>query len=249
MQNPVHCLWSGGWDSSFRVLQLALIQKVPVQTYYVFDRRRKSTSYEIEAIRRMVYELGRQFPSAAAFLEPVRIINKSMLKKDPDTKAWHDSLNRKYRLGIQYEWFARICRQWKIHDLEVGFIRHPESQNQAFNELLESNITGREHSCKLQEHLSEPALELVRDFRFPIIHLTKEEMGEIAREHGFYDVLSLSWYCYDPGVDGMPCGECRPCQIAGISDYEHGFRPNSHTPGYTFRFPFFKKAGYLSMKS
>ena len=30
-------LWTGGWDSTFRVLYLVLVEKCQVQTYYIID--------------------------------------------------------------------------------------------------------------------------------------------------------------------------------------------------------------------
>jgi hypothetical protein len=36
-------------------------------------------------------------------------------------------------------------------------------------------------------------------------------MHEIARQHGFADVMALTWFCHSPRND-KPCGVCNPCE-------------------------------------
>lgn len=53
-------LWTGGWDSTFRVLDLVLNKKKNIQPYYILDERRASTEIEIatmEKIKEMMKEL------------------------------------------------------------------------------------------------------------------------------------------------------------------------------------------------
>ncbi|HDJ33429.1 MAG TPA: hypothetical protein ENF21_04955 [Bacteroidetes bacterium] len=250
MKSPKHTLfWSGGWDSSFRILQLLISAREPVQPYYVYDHRRKSTSYEIEAIRRIITGLKKEFPLAAALMQPVKIINKSRLKKDAQTRQWYEELNRLYTLGIQYEWFARISRQYGIRDLEIGIVRHTEEEIPLFNLDLERNIREEENQYRLTDQPVPPSLKLLENFCFPIIRYSKDDMGTEARKLGFHHLLALSWYCYHPGENGIPCGECKPCQIARISGYEHHFQPSSHKPVREFRFPRFKKDGLLDLST
>src|SRR5688572_33020809 len=37
---PVALLWTGGWDSTFRLLMLLLVERRAVQSYYIVDRLR-----------------------------------------------------------------------------------------------------------------------------------------------------------------------------------------------------------------
>jgi hypothetical protein len=46
--NAVNLLWSGGWDSTFRLLELILVRRRPVKPYYVIDSQRMSTGVELE---------------------------------------------------------------------------------------------------------------------------------------------------------------------------------------------------------
>ena len=47
----VNLLWTGGWDSTFRLLSLVLIKRKPVQPFYVIDVGRVSTIREIKTMQ------------------------------------------------------------------------------------------------------------------------------------------------------------------------------------------------------
>lgn len=47
---PVYILWTGGWDSTFRVVELSLKNQT-IQPLYCVDKNRKSIDKEIEAMR------------------------------------------------------------------------------------------------------------------------------------------------------------------------------------------------------
>ena len=46
----VHLLWTGGWDSTFRLLQLLLQQRVPVVPHYLVDDTRPSAQTELRTM-------------------------------------------------------------------------------------------------------------------------------------------------------------------------------------------------------
>ena len=43
----VNLLWTGGWDSTFRLCQLILVKRKNVQPYYIIDNKRKSLQKEL----------------------------------------------------------------------------------------------------------------------------------------------------------------------------------------------------------
>jgi 7-cyano-7-deazaguanine synthase len=66
----------------------------------------------------------------------------------------------------------------------------------------------------------------------PLIRLTKAEIIREGMRLGVDYSLTLS--CYDPGVDGRPCGHCDSCQLrakgfaeVGIVDPDHAARARS----------------------
>ena len=54
-------------------------------------------------------------------------------------------------------------------------------------------------------------LEIFKNFRFSICHLTKNEMKEIALKNNFFYILNITWSCWYPTKEGQPCGKCQMC--------------------------------------
>ena len=54
-------------------------------------------------------------------------------------------------------------------------------------------------------------LHIFGKLRFPISHLDKKEMKNIALKNNYYDILQLTWSCWQPTFDGNPCGKCPQC--------------------------------------
>ncbi len=59
--HTVHILWTGGLDSTCRVIELSRMEGITIQPYYLLDPRRHSTRQEIRAISR-IFEDIRQHP-------------------------------------------------------------------------------------------------------------------------------------------------------------------------------------------
>ena len=68
----VNLLWTGGWDSTFRLLQLLLLHRVPVVAYYIEDPTRPSTGIELETMARIVDRLHDAYPHTRDLLLPIR---------------------------------------------------------------------------------------------------------------------------------------------------------------------------------
>ena len=50
---PINLFWTGGWDSTFRLLQLIIVFRKRVQPYYIIDTTRKSVQNEKQAINKI----------------------------------------------------------------------------------------------------------------------------------------------------------------------------------------------------
>ncbi len=71
----------------------------------------------------------------------------------------------------------------------------------------------RRISCLLERTIPPDSdLRLFQQFRFPIFSCTKVEMQRVAREHGFADLMEMTWFCYSPTRRMEPCGRCNPCR-------------------------------------
>ena len=49
----VRLLWTGGWDSTFQLLRLLLVQGRHVTPYYLMRDRRPSVPFELETMTRI----------------------------------------------------------------------------------------------------------------------------------------------------------------------------------------------------
>lgn len=188
--SPIHqVLWTSGWDSTFRILDLVLVQRVPVQPIYLVIRERPSAALEMAHMDLIREKLAERCEAAASRLLPTRYYAKDDLKHHEGIKRAFWNMRRESYLGEQYEWLARLVTQESLEgvelcvhadDLFVDFVEHSD-------------------------------FEIFKCFSFPIMRMTKLDMAGYALEHGFSDLLELTWFCHDP-VDGRPCGVCAPCR-------------------------------------
>lgn len=206
---PVQLLWTGGWDSTYRLLDLVLGRRVPVQPWYVKDEERASMAKEIEVMAAIREAVAPRDPEAATLLYPTRFVRMDTIAPEPDLTAMYAQL----RIGSQYDWLARLARQQGLHALELSV----EKRNSRVHRMLWQNTepvrgAGGE-TFRLKARVTDPDLELFRHFAFPILHLTKQDLYERARHAGFLDLMRMTWFCHDPR-GGRPCGSCTPCLIA-----------------------------------
>lgn len=75
----VNLLWTGGWDSTFRLLQL-IEENVQIQLFYFIDEKRKSTNIEIERMKKILkYIKGKK--DFRAIVKDINYINVKDIKK------------------------------------------------------------------------------------------------------------------------------------------------------------------------
>jgi len=126
---PVNILWTGGWDSTFRCLQLILAEKKEVQPYYVIDSRRKSSEIEMGAMKKIKEHLVQKYPVSQSLLHTVIYIKLEEI--DPDEEifdAWKEIRNKRH-IGSQYKWLASFCKQNQISDIELCLDKSTSKHN------------------------------------------------------------------------------------------------------------------------
>ena len=203
-----HVLWTGGWDSTFRVLQAVVVEKRVVQPHYVVDLRRTGFCSEIVAMADIKRRIAERFPAAGDRLRAVEIFQRDDIAEDAALRERFEQLRSRQWLGDQYEWLSRFARWRQLSSLELAI--HRDDRAYAFvHSLVERGDDGR---YRLRQPIEDPALEVFEPFVFPILSLTKLDMGRIAAEHGFSDLLEHTWFCHTPDARGRPCGRCNPCR-------------------------------------
>lgn len=230
-EKDVHYLfWTGGYDSTFRLCQLLLVEDKPVRPIYLMCGNvddsddwltmvsRKNVSKEITTMKDIRTELLQNNTHLANKLLPTFYVVS--IKKNLETTAKFKRLHKylKYfsRDINQYERMARFSKEFKF-PIEVGL----ENCGTGLDEATKGKRVGQGSSCQLMNNLplKYQDLEIFRDFRFPICHLTKEEMKTISLNNNFYYLLVMTFSCWYPDKDGNACGKCQMCKkriIVGV---------------------------------
>lgn len=78
-----HLFWTGGWDSTFRLLQLLLEEKKEVQPHYIVISQ-PSTGKEIDTMLMIRHELYRLYPETRDLLKPIKFESEGQIKPNND---------------------------------------------------------------------------------------------------------------------------------------------------------------------
>ena len=203
----VNILWTGGWDSTFRVIQLAH-KDVIIQPYYLKDNR-KSDEHELKAIQSITSDI-RALKSAICTINDIKTMNVIDIEKDTDITNAYQLLLKKQFFGSQYDWLARFAKQFNSLELTI------HQDDKAFS-LIQAHGSIKKHSdsrgefYKLDQLSSSPEIcKVFGNFDFPILKYSKLDMKKEAEEKGFIDLMNKTWFCYRP-INNQPCGQCNPC--------------------------------------
>jgi 7-cyano-7-deazaguanine synthase len=183
-------------------MQALLIERRPVQPIHVLDTGRGSALFELRTMQRMRAAL---LPRLAdpLLLRPMTIVLASDYPPPPEQVARGGRIQARAHMGSQYVWLTGPAEAMGWRDVEISLERLEHGLN-AWQRMVFRAPGTLNDSDEAQ---------LFKYWAFPVMHLTKTEMREIAREHGFLDVLLARWFCFNP-VFGKPCGRCRPCKSA-----------------------------------
>jgi 7-cyano-7-deazaguanine synthase len=205
MPDKATLLWTGGWDSTFRLLQLLLIEKRSVQPIYVIDSTRYSTLRELESmdvISKMVVQRLRP----GVTLYPNKVFLRSDFPDNYELKDRFNFLKKQTRIGSQYYWLALIAENEKWNSVELSMERYQSPSG--LQKVIFNGIEGERPTLN-----DSWEAELFKYWSFPLLTTTKSQMKQIAKDHGFFDILLKRWFCFRP-IRGKCCGTCRPCELA-----------------------------------
>ena len=203
--DPVDLLWTGGWDSTFRLLQLVVAEGRAVRPHYVEAPVRAGTSYELAAMERIRQRLAGR--GLGDLLAPLRTTVEDDIAPDPRTKPWIVGLRARSMLGWQYEYLSRYAREVLPEGGRLELSVHLDDKAEAF---LRPHVVRRGDTYVMRDEVSDEPMRLFEPFSFPLLDVTKEQMDAAARRGGFSDLMDLTWFCHSPR-NGEPCGTCNPC--------------------------------------
>lgn len=229
-----HVLWTGGFDSTFRICQLLIEQQCEVQPIYVthmgfqeqlifrsYDSpnhiQKPAMPHEMQAIANIKALLRQDFPAAAKRLRPIRFLCS---RHEPD--AWNEAQKVKgpgINNGRQYSLLQLVAKQYK-HPIELSIERSPPGHNQVGDTLMPWVVEDENGVYRLQDELPEEkltansteSLKNFLSFRFPVLRISRYEMMEKARIAHYQHLLERTWSCREFRQDRKPCGECFCCR-------------------------------------
>ncbi|CAA0096948.1 7-cyano-7-deazaguanine synthase [BD1-7 clade bacterium] len=217
----VNLLWTGGWDSTFQLLRLLLIQKRSVSPFYLIDAKRASTGEEILAMSRIKNMLLQNYPHTKQLLCPTLFYAVEDISEDADITGAYKSIRQKKHIGSQYDWLARFCKEKSLFDIQlcVESYNNPDKKHFNIDDVLTEQHDGYQDIYYIDERFRDTEEgEVFSRFSFPIINLTKSEMLKNTNENMWGDIMNLTWFCHSPS-NKKPCGKCNPCVLA----YREGF--------------------------
>ena len=212
----IHTLWTGGLDSTYRVVELSR-QECVIQPHYILTSRR-TVKHELKAISEITKILNSDKRTIAKLL-PVDTFSKYDLEVYPDIQSAWDLLHElKGFNSEQYPFLARYARQKNLK-LEMGI---QFSENGSVAEVIDESylVDCPDNDDVMMIDPEKGSHEwasfmLFQNFLFPksLYHKTKKEEIEELKSWGYDKVLKKVWTCFHP-VFGMPCGHCFPCKSA-----------------------------------
>lgn len=216
-KREVHILWTGGLDSTYRVVELSR-QECIIQPHYIIINGRSTVENELRAISDITDILNSDERTIAKLL-PVETFPMNDLDEYADIQsAWEMLHEKKHFNSTQYPLLARYARQKQLK-LEMGI---QFSENGSVAEIIDESYL---MDCPDNDDvmMMNPvkgsqewaSFTLFQDFLFPksLYHKTKAEEIEELKNQGYDKVLKKVWTCFSP-VLGIPCGHCFACESA-----------------------------------
>ena len=216
----INILWTGGFDSTFRVCQLSLLN-IEIQPFYIREKR-KSEPNELKAITDITDYIRSNKVSKCNLL-PLYIINHTDIIPDKQISDSFNVLHKEFGIGTQYDLLARFARQNDLI-LEVGFESDPTGRVDAcfakYGVIKEAALPvsggGIIEYCEVDlNESSEDFTNVFGHFQFglPLFKMTKLQTIKAYEVIGFQKVIPMTWFCAHP-LNGKPCGLCSPCEAA-----------------------------------
>ena len=207
----VNLLWTGGWDSTFRLMSLITGHACVVQPYYVIIPKMPSWKIEIETTERIRKACAKDPAKFKGEIRPLIVVDGRRFPDVPELDAKYQSLRSMAPLGPQYIWLAYFAADAGLKDLELSIHRDDMAHRLLAGHVVKK--AGLPTSTFALAPGADRALSLFADFEFPLFDITKKQMEQIARQEGFSDIMEMTWFCHRPVNGRYACGTCNPCRF------------------------------------
>ena len=180
----INILWTGGLDSTFRIVELSRC-RCKIQPYYIVIKRRKSWRYELEAIDKILKILRKDKKTNSVLLDPI-LVNEEEIPRDTEIfDSWYRLMRGK---SWQYYILAKYVKQNHI-EMEIGLQFSPNgSVANAIDERLLISHPDQNYNVLVIDKIkaNQDTINVFGGFCFPksLFHKTKREETEILQTDG-----------------------------------------------------------------
>lgn len=203
MEKIIDIFWTGGWDSTFRVL--SLVQSgYKVRPHYIIDSGRPSRNLELETISKITEILNREYG------DRILDLKKSHLESihiPSDISDSYEQIRNKHFLGIQYKWLAAYTSINNLECLELAI----HKDDRAFELISDYVVEDAKGRFILGGNSPLPLTKIFKRFSYPIVYMSKSDMRNETHTEVAKKVMGLTWFCHTPAFGRYPCGHCNPC--------------------------------------
>jgi 7-cyano-7-deazaguanine synthase len=207
MRKVKNVLWTGGWDSTFRMIQL-FNRGIWLQPIYVIDKNRPSTTKEIETIKILTIKIEERFSESKGKILPLKLIKREDISVNLYLKIIFKIIKRRRQIAKQYYWLACLAKKHK--GLEVGIHKCDYVQIINLEDLIEIKENDNHTNWALNRNKVDFfRRQIFKNLKFPLMTISKVEMKEYAEENDFIDIMNLTWFCHGSTI--KPCKKCIPC--------------------------------------
>lgn len=206
----INIFWTGGLDSTFRVVELCQY-RCTIQPYYIIMEKRISMRHELKAIETISRILRKDKRTKARLLGPI-IVDEYDIPRDIETfDSWVRMMRGK---SWQYYLLAKYANQYHL-EMEMGIQFSPIGSIASFiDETLLIPHPDQNYDVQIidKTRADRDTLKVFGNFCFPksLYHKNKRQEIDILRQKGYEKVVKHVWFCFDP-MWGYPCGHCAPC--------------------------------------
>ena len=182
-------LWTGGWDSTYRVLQRAMLDETATRPCYVVDRDRQSTGKEVDTMNGLLKWLTGHRPEVYARIEPPRYVALQAIPPHAEiTEAWRH-LRDAYDIGSQYDWLARLAEAGDWTGVELSVYGGGRLRPMFGDHIQRVEQAGGRTTWSLGPDAPEPQRLLFGRFAFPLWETSKLEAVAQADREGLTEIL------------------------------------------------------------
>jgi 7-cyano-7-deazaguanine synthase len=207
--------WTGGFDSTCRIIQLSRLDVI-IQPYYLVDSKyRRSVAYELSAISEITKDIEKH-PETRCEIKPLIKVDVSELGPSKEIYAAYKRIRQHIALGIQYEWLARFALMYPGIELclekeEEGHIYKLFNEKGVINTIIDREIS---YLVFDKTKTEKDLYTIFGNFHIPLPlwERTKFELIDEYKRLGFEKAMLKTWFCHNP-VESEPCGVCNPCKL------------------------------------